>query len=633
MPIPPRAPEERLKQLFPPIVPLNPDKQTFELGLVLGGTVSAGAYTAGALDFLLEALEAWHGGEQAPLHKVVIKTAGGSSGGAVCSAILGLLSSRRVPHINADPLPPDPNNVNPYGERTGNPLWDLWVNGFRIEPLLSNGDIEANQDADAGTGANMPKVQHVPALLNCALIDEEGAKLAEFGQTPGNPLPYFAAPFRIAVTVANMRGIPYDIQGIPIIKADPNKPSATMVGAFTGADYVQHDDFTSFAFPNGASPTPNGDYLGKREDEFWLDPAQHGSGFVGYDTLVSFATASGAMPVGLAARALSRPPEHYWYRPRVRASVDAPGGYTIDWPDPDWNQLSDAENGSYSFTAVDGGTFNNDPVSLVHQAMMGIVGRNPKGKSDASRAILMIDPLSDQPQTIPPVGKSMLAVVENIVSTVVGGGRYLTADMELFADKDVFSRFQMVPNRPDPDNPDNGAKAKVGEAALAGTSLYAAAGWCARAYRVHDYLLGRYNMQTYIRRDLILAGDNPLFDRWSPDARADWAMDENGNRIAINAETPKSSYFLPILPDVTGGPLSLPAWPRNIYHPNSLNDMLRSRLDAVVKKLVSDNGGTGPLPWLLGVFAVPSVVDFVAGKITAEFNDELVQAGLVSAES
>ena len=35
--------------------PAVPDG-TFELGLVLGGTVSAGAYTAGALDFLIEAL-------------------------------------------------------------------------------------------------------------------------------------------------------------------------------------------------------------------------------------------------------------------------------------------------------------------------------------------------------------------------------------------------------------------------------------------------------------------------------------------------------------------------------------------------------------------------------------------------
>jgi hypothetical protein len=38
--------------------PKVPD-QTFELALVLGGTVSAGAYTAGALDFLIEALDCW----------------------------------------------------------------------------------------------------------------------------------------------------------------------------------------------------------------------------------------------------------------------------------------------------------------------------------------------------------------------------------------------------------------------------------------------------------------------------------------------------------------------------------------------------------------------------------------------
>jgi predicted patatin/cPLA2 family phospholipase len=43
--------------LFPAVIP-DPPPGTFELGLVLGGTVSAGAYTAGALDFLLQALEA-----------------------------------------------------------------------------------------------------------------------------------------------------------------------------------------------------------------------------------------------------------------------------------------------------------------------------------------------------------------------------------------------------------------------------------------------------------------------------------------------------------------------------------------------------------------------------------------------
>jgi len=37
----------------------EPPGHTYELALVLGGTVSAGCYTAGIFDFLLEALDTW----------------------------------------------------------------------------------------------------------------------------------------------------------------------------------------------------------------------------------------------------------------------------------------------------------------------------------------------------------------------------------------------------------------------------------------------------------------------------------------------------------------------------------------------------------------------------------------------
>src|SRR5438067_12999881 len=57
----------------------------FEFALVLGGTVSAGAYTAGAVDFLVEALDclskAQHEG-RAPQHKVRLKLIAGTSGAA-----------------------------------------------------------------------------------------------------------------------------------------------------------------------------------------------------------------------------------------------------------------------------------------------------------------------------------------------------------------------------------------------------------------------------------------------------------------------------------------------------------------------------------------------------------------------
>lgn len=599
MAIPPVDPARR-SALFPEVVPAPPDR-VFEIGLVLGGTVSAGAYTAGALDFLLEALEAWHG-DPSLLHRVVIKTAAGTSGGAVCAAILGLLSSRPVPHMRQDPAPTS-DGTNPAP--TGNPLWDLWVNDFRIVRFLELNDL--GQDADAGSGAVVSPVQHVPSLVNCRVIDESGAKLAQIGTTDSVSLGYFAAPFRIGITLANLRGIPYQIVDIPTY------------GNYTGAAFVQHDDFAWFAFPNGASPTVTADSLGKREDEFWLGGGAAGAGFVGYDVLVSYATASGAVPVGLAARALARPAEHYNYRPRVRPTTDAPG-YRIDWPEPDWTGLPETQaQGTYSFTSVDGGTFNNDPVSLVHRALAGVVGVNPRGKSDAHRALLMIDPLADEPKPIGKVGKSLYSVVQNILGTVVGEARYLTADMELFASDTVFSRFQLVPFR---------SEGKVGEAALAGTSLYAAAGWCCRAFRVHDYLLGRKNMQDYLRRDLVLAGDNPLFDGWQLQHRQDWAMDEHGSRIDVRADTPKSSYYLPVVPDKTGGPLAEPDWPVDKYDPATLTPMLKARLQAVIDRLVKDNA-TGILPWFVEMFAVPGVVNLVSSRIVDGFKRELQEAGLL----
>jgi len=35
------------------------NQKTFRLGIAMAGAVSAGAYTAGAMDYLLEALESW----------------------------------------------------------------------------------------------------------------------------------------------------------------------------------------------------------------------------------------------------------------------------------------------------------------------------------------------------------------------------------------------------------------------------------------------------------------------------------------------------------------------------------------------------------------------------------------------
>ena len=79
---PPNLTPEELCKYFPPCRPPIKDG-VFELGLVLAGTGSAGAYTAGVLDYLLEALDAWQrakedGDPHAPPHEVVISTVAGA---------------------------------------------------------------------------------------------------------------------------------------------------------------------------------------------------------------------------------------------------------------------------------------------------------------------------------------------------------------------------------------------------------------------------------------------------------------------------------------------------------------------------------------------------------------------------
>ena len=74
--------------------------------------------------------------------------------------------------------------------------------------------------------------------------------------------------------------------------------------------------------------------------------------------------------------------------------------------------------------------------------------------------------------------------------------------------------------------------------------------------------------------------------------------------------------------------MPLPAWPKGQYNPDTLTPMLKTRLKAVIGKLVDDNL-TGALPWLLKILAIPGVVDTVADGIVGDFRKDLTDAGLL----
>lgn len=113
-------------------------QQPFEVGLVMAGAISAGAYTGGALDFLIEALDQWEdakaAGQDVPPHDVQLKAIAGASAGSMCAAIAGTALAYKHTPVHA-------------GNYTtaSNPFFQSWVKDIDISYLLDTADIDKGQ--------------------------------------------------------------------------------------------------------------------------------------------------------------------------------------------------------------------------------------------------------------------------------------------------------------------------------------------------------------------------------------------------------------------------------------------------------------------------------------------------------
>src|SRR5690554_5703816 len=129
------------------------DQKTFKLCLTMAGAVSAGAYTAGVLDYLLESLELWERAKKTnrsrgimhpdydhsiPMHNVEIDVLSGSSAGGICSTLAFLaLSDKRFRSCNKDNI-----------EGVDNVLYKSWVDmgdspkSSTVDKLLDPSDLK-----------------------------------------------------------------------------------------------------------------------------------------------------------------------------------------------------------------------------------------------------------------------------------------------------------------------------------------------------------------------------------------------------------------------------------------------------------------------------------------------------------
>ncbi|SHF65565.1 Patatin-like phospholipase [Kaistia soli DSM 19436] len=486
--------QEELDTTFPLVRAERPG--TFEIGFALAGTVSAGAYTAGVLDYIMEALDAWEaaklrGDPEAPTHRVTLSTLVGASGGALNGAIFLRAAGSDFPR----------------GAQEGNPFYDAWVgpNSVTIDKLLS------------GASARSPGVT---SLVDTAAIERAIQSLIGF---EGKPLPsspdgatppqrgYLADPLRLVVTMSNLIGTPYRVG----FTAGPN----------IGFDFWRHDDTARFALHVDGGDAAPGE--GPRIGEMALSSV---SG-TNWDRLKAAALATCAFPLVFSSRDVLRsPPE---IAARV-ALVSQPGGDPRLPMTPRWDLIDPWLTRNPSAPMVDGGLTNNEPIGLTHTELAGLAGVNDRESDKATRALILVDPfvasnkMPDRPATLPGLAGLILSIFLN-------QSRYRAEDILSAVNSKVFSRFLIAP----------GPEGAGGESSLASGGLHAFGGFLDTALLKHDFLLGRYNAFQFLTLNFRFDPANPLLsEEWTP---SQIATHTSGIYVSKTAD-PAEAGFVPMIP-------------------------------------------------------------------------------------
>lgn len=542
----------------------DPPPGTFEFALVLGGTVSAGAYTAGAVDFLIEALDRLTAAQQtgaAPPHKPMLKLITGTSGGGVNAAIAARVLAYDFPHIT--------RGTQIQGERTGNPFYDIWINTLRLSRFLDTTDIKGQ----------------VRSFLSGAPIDEGASLIVNFAPAAPRRREWVAAPLRVILTITSLRGVPY----------------STDLGEGLSQAYIDHADFARFAF---AYP---GQSLGEpRPDEQVLsfDNARLPQ-MTDWNNFSEFARATAAFPLGFPPRALSRPTEHYrWRVVPYPPGPQAANTYMVRRPN--WVAMQDADGtipNDWHFLSVDGGATDNEPIELARTALAGLLGRNPRDPAKANRAVWLIDPFAGRAALGPQVATTFMNDAGAIATTLTQQTRYDSADILMAADPRVFSRFMLSPVR----------GGVTGEEAIASGGVGAFIGFACPAFMRFDYLLGRANCQAFLRSHFALADTNPLFNGWTSTQRADFRGDAGTGMLPI----------IPLVGDAAV-PEALDPWPKGKLDPEQYRSAIEARFRAIFELELSGD----LLKNSLGFLGAHALQRYVAEYLITAMRDYLNKAQL-----
>jgi Patatin-like phospholipase len=433
------------------------------LGVVMAGAISAGAYTAGVMDFIFEALDAYENaktkpGWRGPMHDVRVPVLAGASAGGMTSAICALHAFHKLKHIwPGTEVPAKPLNR----------LYSSWVTDNSIDDLLATTDLAADKGLKSAFCSDA-----LDRLVNDAFIlDPEITPKNWIGRGANRSL-------RIMLTLTNLRGVPYSFR---LFGSESNE----RYGMLNHADYL---DFTIGVSPSAQAGSQPLDITNTATAD--------------WDTYRTAALATGAFPIGSPPRVIERRASDYSVGGQVGYEDLTSGRFVPIAPDDDFQ----VDKTPYRFVSVDGGTINNEPLELARRYLAGAAGHNERDGDKANRAVLLVAPFPNLQRTPPEdLGGGVLHILPKLFSSLVRQARFKPEELRMAANDKIFSRFMISPVRAASGN-QAASKLPIASGAMDGF-----AGLLHESFRRHDYLLGRRNAQAFLRWNFALPETNALF--------------------------------------------------------------------------------------------------------------------------
>jgi hypothetical protein len=549
-------------------------KDTFYIGLAMAGAISAGAYSGGVFDFLIEALEEWQtakddaaGKDTVPAHNVVIPVISGASAGGVTAAV-GMVALADAKSGTAVFHRYDQVGVV---ETRLPQLYKACVQTPKFVSRSGGSDLLGKEDlADRGN----PLLSLLDATSLRNFVDE-GTRVDTL-RTKSRP--YLAEQTHLFLTLTNLRGVPYKVGFISGPGEDDagNKILESARGVVDpGYQMLNHADRRHFTLKGVGSASFFSIWAESDPDRGLAaadlgpegDPAKREE----WKRLADAALATAGFPVGLSAIQIKNVTiADYNQRQWTIASLPA-HNFTLPTDFP--KEINGNPNAILDFITVDGGMIDNEPFQYARWTLMDKPPKpNPRDAVHADRAVIMIDPFPEAPEfdATLSMDHDIFTVIQRLFPVLKDQARFKPEELAAALDRDVFSRFLISPRRRAGKTPNSNGHAfgKQETYAIASGLLGGFGGFLAEEFRAHDYQLGRLNCYLFLRDHFALPIDesaagseasNKLLEagyhHLSPDQRRPFLAKQRGD------QGPRYYQIIPLVGAASEAPTP-PIWPR-----------------------------------------------------------------------